>query len=650
MAFSIQDELAVLPDKPGVYIMRDANGKVIYVGKAVNLKSRVRSYFQSKHLDTKTILLVQNIASFETIIVANEVEALVLESNLIKRHQPFYNILLKDDHHYPYLRLSIQDPYPRLTVVRRIVKDGARYFGPYPGRTVYPTLEALKAMFSLRSCNRQLPATTPQRACLDYHIKKCSGPCIGAISEDDYRKDIRPMILFLEGRREELIRTWQQEMDHAADNLDFERAAIIRDQIKAMQVFQGKQRMEYEDGEDRDVIALAREADETQIAVLFYREGKIVGKGNYTLTGVSDQSRSEILTSFVKQFYLNTESLPAEIILQDALLLEEVDTIKNWLNDLKQKKIEIIVPQRGEKLDLVELAAKNALQVLVNNQQKRANSREEAAQALAELADHLSLREAPWRIECYDISNTQGNYSVASMVVFEHGIPTRKEYRRFRIKHVEGPNDFASMQEVISRRFSRARAEWQDLSEGKMLQSQLKFGILPTLVVIDGGKGQLSSARKVMKELGYENIATIGLAKQHELVFQEGKREPITLDHRSKSLRLLQRLRDEAHRFAITYHRGLRGDAALTSELEQIPGIGKTRVRLLLKEYAGIEKLALASLRELADLPGMNVKAAEAVVEYLRNRMAKENYDNEEDATPTLLRIAEEIENDKPQL
>lgn len=643
MSFQIAEELKLLPDKPGVYLMKDATGKIIYVGKAVNLRSRVRSYFQSRHLDTKTVMLVQNIVSFETIVVANEVEALVLESNLIKLHQPHFNILLKDDHHFPYLRLTVQEAFPRLMMVRKIEKDGARYFGPYPGRTVYPTMEAIRSLFPLRNCSRQLPAAAPQRACLDYHIKRCMGPCIGAISEEDYAEMVRPVILFLEGKRDELSRHLQQEMEKAAENLAFEKAAALRDQLKAIQRLQAMQRVEGEVG-DMDIIGLARGDNEAQVAVIFHREGKVVGKSTFALMGIADQDRSEILTTFVKQYYLNSESIPPEILLQDPLLSEEAEAIRSWIQDRRGAKVEFLVPQRGDKVEMVELAAKNALQALSKEQLKRNNSRQEAALALEELAEALGLEQAPWRIEAYDISNTQGSNSVASMVVFEHGLPAKKEYRRFRIKQVEGPNDFASMQEVIGRRFHRATQERQDLVEGKLLQTQLKFGKLPALVLIDGGKGQLSAAREIMHQLGYADIPTIGLAKQFELIFMEDRSDPIVLSKRSHALRLLQRVRDEAHRYAITYHRHLRGDAALSSELEQIPGIGKTRVRLLLKKYGGLDKLALASVEELADIQGMNVKAAEAVVQFLRQKVEQERQTQTTsypDSDPERLRVAE---------
>ncbi|MCL2547583.1 MAG: excinuclease ABC subunit UvrC [Symbiobacteriaceae bacterium] len=618
MPFAIDEELKLLPDKPGVYLMKNAIGQVIYIGKAVNLRSRVRSYFQSRHLDTKTVLLVQNIASFETIVVASELEALILESNMIKQHQPHYNILLRDDHHYPFLRLSIQDPFPRLTVVHRMDKDGARYFGPFPGRTVYPTLEALKKVFPLRTCNRSLPAQTPQRACLDHHIKRCSGPCIGAISEADYRLMLKPLTLFLEGKRDELSSLLQEDMETAASDMNFERAATIRDQLRAIQRLQETQRVEGNLEEDMDIIAMARKDNEAQVVVVFHREGKVIGRSNFAMTGIVDQDRSDILTSFVKQYYLGAESIPPQIILQDELLSDEHEVIRRWIAEKRGGKVTIRVPQRGERVELVELAAKNALQVLSRDQIRRNNDRQEAAQALEELAEHLKLPQAPWRIEAYDISNTQGNYSVASMVVFEQGIPARKEYRRFRIKLVEGPNDYASMQEVLSRRFRRATDEKVALSEGRLLQSQIKFANLPDLVLIDGGKGQLQAARESMKETGYLEITTIGLAKQHELIYLEGHRMPLNLSHRSKALHLLQRIRDEAHRYAVSYHRDLRDDSALNSALEQIPGIGKTRVRLLLKTYGGLDKLALASVEELSDLKGMSVKSAEAVHAFLR--------------------------------
>ncbi|MCL2498441.1 MAG: excinuclease ABC subunit UvrC, partial [Symbiobacteriaceae bacterium] len=401
--------------------------------------------------------------------------------------------------------------------------------------------------------------------------------------------------------------------------------ATLRDQLRGIQKLQEVQRVELEDTSDRDIVAMARNDVESQVVVIFFREGKVVGKGNYVMSGIADQGRSEVLTSFVKQYYSQSESIPPEVLLQDELVPEEKEIIKRWMSDKRGSKVDLVVPLRGEKLDWVELAAKNALQALSKEQTKRSNNRQEAAMALEELSLQLQLEQAPWRIEAYDISNIQGSHTVASMVVFEQGLPVKKEYRRYRIRTVEGPNDYASMQEVIGRRFKRATEERTALAEGRMLQTQLKFGKLPDLVLIDGGKGQLQAAREIMLELGYSEIATIGLAKQFELIFMEGNRLPLALDERSKALQLLQRIRDEAHRYAVTYHRELREDTALSSELEQIPGIGKTRTRLLLKEYGGLDKLALASAQELADLDGMNAKAAEAVVAFLRQRIAEQH-------------------------
>lgn len=616
----LQENLELLSDKPGVYLMYNAEGSVIYVGKALALKNRVRSYFRESNPHTRKIQrMVHEVDHFETIVTASELEALILECNLIKQYHPHYNSLLKDDKAYPYLRIDVREPYPRVTFEHQLKPDGARYFGPYLGGIASHTLQVIRKVFPLRTCKKEISGNEAA-PCLNYHIKHCSGPCIGAISQDDYAMIVRDVILFLEGKHEELLQTLQKKMETAAENLQFEKAAQLRDQWQAVQRLQEKQRVSGANLGDRDVIAMAQAYNTTQIQIFYMRSGRIIGRDTYSLTDTEEQSRSEILSNFIRQYYSQIEIVPREILVQEQL--EDVALLQEWLSQCSGRKVEIKTPQRGDKRDLVELVASNALQTLGRNHSKRLNNKEEAQAALQELKKALSMPEMPVRIEAFDISNTQGTLSVASMVVFSMGIPENKSYRRFKIKTVEGPNDFASMAEVIRRRFTRAIEERQQIEAGKLTAEKAKFAVMPDLILIDGGKGQLGAARAIMHELGFAFIATIGLAKQFELVFVEGRDLPIELPQNSRSLFLLQRIRDEAHRFAITYHRNLRGTDALRSQLEQIPGIGVARTRALLKKFDSLEKLALASLQELADTPGMNVKAAEEVSGYLRQNLA----------------------------
>ncbi|MCE5196677.1 MAG: excinuclease ABC subunit UvrC [Negativicutes bacterium] len=616
----LQENLALLSDKPGVYLMYNAAGSVIYVGKAVSLKNRVRSYFSAGNPHSRKIQrMVNEVDHFETIVTASELEALILECNLIKQYHPYYNSLLKDDKGYPYLRIDVREPFPRLTFEHQFKQDGARYFGPYLSGTASHTLQVIRKVFPLRTCNKQISGsdTAP---CLNYQIKHCCGPCIGAISQADYGLIVQDVLLFLEGKHEELAQTLQAKMETAAENLQFEKAAQLRDQWQAVQRLQEKQRVSGAHLGDRDVIAMAQAYHTSQIQIFYMRSGRIIGRDTYSLDDTAGQSRSEILSDFIRQYYSQVEIVPREILVQEQLA--DAALLQEWLSQSSGRKVEIKTPQRGEKRDLVELVASNALQTLGRNHSRRLHNKEEAQIALQELKKALSLPEMPLRIEAYDISNTQGTFSVASMVVFSMGIPDNKAYRRFRIKTVDGPNDFASMAEVIRRRFSRAVAERQQIAAGSLSTEKAKFAVLPDLILIDGGKGQLGAARAILHELGFAAIATIGLAKQFELIYQEGRDLPIELPPNSRSLFLLQRIRDEAHRFAITYHRNLRGTDALRSQLEQIPGIGVVRTRALLKKFDSLEKLALASLQELADTPGMNVKAAEQVAGYLRQNLA----------------------------
>ncbi|OPX85454.1 MAG: UvrABC system protein C [Pelotomaculum sp. PtaB.Bin104] len=612
----LEEKLKNIPARPGVYLYRDEHGKIIYVGKAVSLKHRVRSYFQpgARHLP-RTKLMVEKVANLDYIITDSEVEALILEQNLIKEERPRYNVLLKDDKSYPYLKVTLAEKYPRVMITRRRVKDGSRYFGPYTHvGAVNETLRLLKKIFPFRSCKQREPVSR-ERPCLNHHIKRCLGPCCGLVDSEAYRSMINEVCLFLEGRQEDLTKQLAVRMAEAADKLEFERAAGLRDQLHAVREVIEKQKIISSGFEDQDVMAMARAFDEACIMVFFVRGGKLIGREHFMLKGTQDLSRSEVLAAFVKQYYTSVDFIPREILLSEDIG-EEKAVIEEWLTGEKKSKVFLKVPRRGEKKKLLEMAAKNALLTLEQAQSSEAIRQEQAMEALTELAGALGMERPPYRLECYDISNTQGTASVASMVVFEGGKPAKDHYRRFKIRTVEGPDDFASLQEVIRRRFTRGQEERELLRTGQVSSKEANFHRLPDLVIVDGGKGQLSAVRQVMRELGVADIPAFGLAKEEELVIAEGSPEPIALPESSKALHLLQRLRDEAHRFAITYHRSLRGKAGLKSLLDEVEGIGAVRRRSLLKAFGSLAAIEQASIEELAAAGGMNKKAALAVYEF----------------------------------
>lgn len=599
------EKIAEFPEKPGVYIMKDKRGRIIYIGKAVSLKNRVRSYFQSpKNLPVKVASMVPKIENIEYIVTDSEVEALILECNLIKFNRPKYNILLRDDKQYPYIKIATSQPFPRLEVVRRVKKDGARYFGPYADvGAMREAIDVINKVFPIRSCKKDLSQVPlKERPCLNYYIKRCLAPCQGSVEQEEYDEMIKNIIMFLEGKQETLIKQLREKMEEEAAKLDFEKAAILRDQISALQKVLEEQKIVSTDMTDQDIIAMARGIDTVCIQVFFVREGKLVEREPFILSNTKGAERKEILTAFVKQFYNNTNFIPKEIIIE-----EEIDdkiTIQEWLYGKKGSKVYISIPKRGEKKKLAEMVAENARIYLEQIENKDELEKLKNMQALEELQKYLGLKDIPHRIEAFDISNTQGTESVASMVVFEEGQPKKEDYRKFKIKTVEGPNDFESMREVIFRRFKRA------------ILGDEKFNNLPDLLLIDGGKGQLRYAREALRERGLESIFTIGLAKEFEHIFVEGKEEPIVLPEDSEALYLVQRVRDEAHRFAITFHRSLRSKRNLKSALDDIPGIGKARRLALFKTFGSLEGIRQASVEELAGAPGMNKKAAQAVYDH----------------------------------
>ena len=602
---NLQKKLKHLPAKPGVYLMKDEQEQIIYVGKARALSSRVRSYFHSKkHQSVKVQALVEKIIDFEYIVTDTEVEALILECNLIKKHRPKYNISLKDDKQYPYLKITVKDQFPRVIVTRNVVKDRSKYFGPYTQvGALRETLRLLQKLFPVRSC-KQSEVDKRTRPCLNAHIKRCLAPCNGQISTQQYGEVIEEVIMFLEGKQDSLLKRMAERMEKAAEQLEFEKAAELRDQIQAVEKVVAKQKIVSAGQEDQDIIAFARGYNEACVQVFFVRQGKLLGRDHFFLRVNEHMDRSSIMTAFVKQYYSRAEQLPREILLQEPITEEEL--IIKWLTDKRGSKVYFKVPQRGEKLKLVEMVARNALMLLQEEELSRRKKEMAGKQALLELQEQLSVEKLPGRIECYDISNIQGTNSVGSMVVFINGESRTDLYRKFKIKTVVGPDDFASMAEVLSRRFKRAVSE-----DGKGFEN------LPDLVIIDGGKGQLSAARQVMHQLHVAHIPTFGLAKEEELLFQEGRDDAIRLPRDSEALYLLQRIRDEAHRFAVTYHRNLRSKQSIKSLLDEVPGIGPKRKQALLKHFGSVKKIVEASVEELSGVDGMNLKAAQQVREYL---------------------------------
>ncbi len=615
----MRDKLAQLPESPGVYLFRDGDEQIIYVGKAVSLKNRVRSYFSAAaERDAKVRAMMERARDFEYITTDSEVEALILEANLIKEHRPRYNIILKDDKSYPYIKVTTNEQFPRVFITRRVVKDGARYFGPYTQvGAVHETLKLLNRIFPLRTCKQQVLAPR-SRPCLNQHIKRCLGPCCDLVTPEEYRKLVDGVLLFMEGKQEDLVQGLRRRMGEAVENLEFERAAELRDQLQAVERVMERQKIVAADHNDRDVLAMARGQDDACVMMFFVRGGKLIGREHFIVEGTSDMGRDEVLTGFIKQYYLRAEFVPREVLIED-VLAGEVEVLERWLSDKRGGRVYLVCPQRGDKKRLVELAGRNALLVLQEVEAGRAVRKNELQKAMEQLAEALELNTLPLRMECYDISNTQGTEPVASMVVFEEGKPVPQQYRRFKIKTVTGPDDFASMREVLNRRLARGQEERELVNTGQMSSRDAKFHRFPDLVVVDGGKGQLSSAIAAFEEQGFSYIPVCGLAKEEELVFLPGRSEPVRLSESSPALKMLQRLRDEAHRFAVTYHRRLRGRRNLKSMLEEIDGIGAVRRRELLKAFGSVEKIQAAELAELAAVPGMNHRSARAVYDFFRN-------------------------------
>lgn len=617
--FNIDEELKKLPDKPGVYIMKNENGEVIYIGKAISLKSRVRQYFQSSRNNTlKVRTMVKNINEFEYIIVDNEVEALILEANLIKKYKPRYNILLRDDKQYPYIKVTTNEKYPRVIKTRKVLKDGAKYFGPYPnGYAVNDTLDIIRTLYPIRTCRLKLDGTKViNRPCLNYYIGRCLAPCQGNVDEDVYMEMIDEIIMFLNGKEEKLIEAIEYKMEKASKNLDFENAARYRDQINSLNVILEKQKIvSTKSLIDQDIIGMARGTENICIQVFFIRGGKIVGREHFFISDVEDTEKGEILSSFMKQFYLGTAYVPKEIFIEEGF--EDEDTVSKWLSEKRGSKVSIRVPKRGEKSRLMEMVRKNALDSLNQYGADSLKRKKEQEEPLDELAIVMDLDEVPFRIEAFDISNIQGIEPVGSMVVFEKGMPKKSDYRRFKIRTVIGPDDYASMEEVIKRRFKRGLEEKKIIKENNI---EVKgFSVFPDLIMIDGGKGQVNVTKRILFEMGIE-IPVCGLVKDesHNTRGIIYRNKEISLDINSSTFRFITRIQDEAHRFAISYHRSLRSKKMFKSVLDDIKGIGKIRKKALLKNFGSIDGIKKASIEELSEVESMNRTVSEEVYRFFR--------------------------------
>ena len=613
----LQEKLEHVPENPGVYLYRNKDGEVIYVGKAKNLRRRVYSYFSSKPDSPKTALLVSRIADLEYVITDTELEAFMLELNLIHKHRPRYNIRLKDDKHYPLIKVTLQEEYPRVFLARKIKKDGSRYFGPYSdGSAVRNTLNLIHRLFPIRSCKQNVKyGERVSRPCLQYHIERCLAPCTGEVDPKEYRKLIERICLFLDNKETEIIRELQQEMEHASVALEFERAAKLRDQIRDIEAVTAKQKVISAALDDWDVVGIAYSEERVCAQVYFVRKGRLSGRKNYYLEN-NELDTAKTLGAFLKQYYGNTESIPNLILIPEKTGEEEV--LEEYLREQKGRKVEVRIPQRGEKKQLVDMAIKNAKVTLEEKELREENEFQRTVGALEELSEILELSFTPHRMECYDISHIQGSDTVASMVVFTEGVPDKSEYRRFRLRSTDVPNDYLSMQEVLRRRFTQGLRERELIESQELEAKKAKFANFPDLVVIDGGKGQLSSALEIFQDLGLSDIPVISLAERLEEIFIRPEGEGIILPENSYARHLLERIRDEAHRFALSYHQNLRQKRQVKSRLDDIPSIGPKRKKELLRRFGSVEGIKNATFEELLELPAMNRQAVEALKEYLK--------------------------------
>lgn len=606
------EDLKALPDSPGVYLMKDASGKIIYVGKAISLKNRVRSYFQaSRNLSLRIRSMVEQVDRFEYITTNSEVEALVLECNLIKEERPKYNIRLRDDKQYPWVKVTIKESFPRVFITRKVKRDGSKYYGPYTDvGALRETFKLLRRIFPLRSCRYDLELERVDRPCLNFHIKRCLAPCSGLIAKETYGKIIDEVCMFLEGRQNELLVKLRAEMAQAAAELRYEKAAQIRDQIRDIEKVLEKQTVVAPAYEDLDVFGLALDRKGSLVQVFQVRQGKLVGREYFSLSEGDETPQEEILEAFLPQYYDSAGFIPKEVLIP--FELESMATLREWMSSQRGSKVNLRVPKKGEKASLLRMAWENAAILLRQERAHEEQSLQRIVEILNQLQQDLDLDKPPLRIEGFDISNIQGQEAVASMVVFENGTPKASDYRRFKIRTIEGPNDFAMLQEAVGRRFRKGLAERQEVAT----ESE-KFARFPDLLLIDGGKGQLSAVYEVLTELGLTHLNVISLAEQEEEIFKPGRNEPIRLSRHSESLKLLQRVRDEAHRFAITYHKTLRDKRTKASSLDLVNGIGPKKKQSLLKHFGSVKRVKEATVEELMKVEGINRKLAENIKEQL---------------------------------
>lgn len=609
--FNIQEELKKLPGKPGVYLMHDEKDAIIYVGKAISLKNRVRQYFQSsRNKGAKIEQMVTHISRFEYIVTDSELEALVLECNLIKEHRPKYNTMLMDDKTYPFIKVTVNEPFPRVMMARRMKKDKAKYFGPYTSAgAVKDTIELIRKLYHIRSCNRSLPKDIgKERPCLNYHIHQCYAPCQGYISGEEYRKSIDEVVRFLNGNYDPILKELEEKMLDASENLEFEKAIEYRELLASVQKIAQKQKITDTAGDDRDIIAMASEGEDAVVQVFFIRGGRLIGRDHFYLKIAENDTKSEILSSFIKQFYAGTPYIPAELMLPEEI--EDQEIIEEWLTTRREHKVRLRIPKKGTKEKLVELAQKNAQMVLKNDKERLKREEGRTIGAVKELEKILGLTGII-RMEAYDISNTNGFDSVGSMVVYEHGKPKRNDYRKFKIKSVQGPDDYASMNEVLTRRFEHGLRERQDESETGGFQA------FPDLIMMDGGRGQVNIALEVLEKLNL-HIPVCGMVKDdnHRTRGLYFNNVELPIDRNSECFRLITRIQDEAHRFAITFHRQLRSKGQVHSILDDIPGVGPARRKDLMRSFENIEAIQNATVDDLKELPSMNEKSAQEVYKF----------------------------------
>ena len=609
--FNIQEELKKLPGKPGVYLMHDERDAIIYVGKAISLKNRVRQYFQSsRNKGAKIEQMVTHISRFEYIVTDSELEALVLECNLIKEHRPKYNTMLMDDKSYPFIKVTVNEPFPRVMLARQMKKDKAKYFGPYTSAgAVKDTIELIRKLYHIRSCNRSLPKDIgKERPCLNYHIHQCQAPCQGYISQEEYRKSIDEVVRFLNGHYDLVLKELEEKMMAASDSLEFEKAIEYRELLTSVQKVAQKQKITDTAGDDRDIIAMASEGEDAVVQVFFIRSGRLIGRDHFYLKSAENDTEGEILSSFIKQFYAGTPYIPAELMLPEEI--EDQDIIEEWLTARRERRVHLRIPKKGTKEKLVELAQKNAQMVLKNDRERLKREEGRTIGAVKELEKILGLKGII-RMEAYDISNTNGFDSVGSMVVYEHGKPKRNDYRKFKIKTVQGPDDYASMNEVLTRRFGHGLREQQEESETG------GFQIFPDLIMMDGGRGQVNIALEVLEKL-HLHIPVCGMVKDdnHRTRGLYFNNTELPIDRNSECFRLITRIQDEAHRFAITFHRQLRSKGQVHSVLDDIPGVGPARRKDLMRCFENIDAIRNATVEELKELPSMNEKTAQEVYKF----------------------------------